>query len=202
MADFRQALAVVLKHEGGFVDHPDDPGGATNFGVSLSFALALGDVNGDGFADLDIDLDGDVDADDIRYMEAHHAADVYRREFWEPLKCDAIRDDAIARKLFDTAVNCGKRQAVKFLQRALYAAHEDLVDDGVIGPKTLAAVNFNALRNHGVLFAMRSEQAGFYRALIMRNAALLESGVTRFPDGRKVVNFKNFERGWLRRAYS
>lgn len=213
MADFHKALAIVLKHEGGFVDHPDDPGGATNFGVSLRFALRLGDENGDGFADMDIDLDGDVDVDDIRNMEAHHAADVYRREFWEPLKCDQINDHQLAAKLFDTGVNVGKRQAVKFLQRAVNATLpsqgvcEPLADDGVIGPATLRAIELFDDDAWTITAAFRSEQAGFYRALIMRNSALrsqiekLRAAGHNIP-GALPVDFSKFERGWLRRAYS
>lgn len=213
MADFRKALAIVLKHEGGFVDHPDDPGGATNFGVSLRFALACGDANGDGFLDLDIDMDGDVDVDDIRNMEEHHAADVYRREFWLPLKCDLIFDQKLATKLFDTGVNVGKRQAVKFLQRAVnsvlpsHGVCEPLADDGVIGPATLRAIELFDDDAWTITPAFRSEQAGFYRSLIMRNTAQRSLIEQLRKDGHNIPgplppDFSKFQRGWLRRAYS
>lgn len=193
MADFRKALETILEHEGGLVDHPDDPGGVTNFGISLRYALQVGDQDGDGFADLDIDLDGDVDADDIRNLSVDDAAERYRLDFWEPLRCYEIANQAVATKLCDTGVNVGKRQAVLFIQRAAIACGKQITDDGILGPNTLHAIETSPAA--ALLAGMRSEQAGFYRLLIARGKAVREYDST-LPD------FSKFERGWMRRAYS
>lgn len=179
---FRTAVDRVLEHEGGFVDHPKDPGGATNWGVSLRFLRGLQDADGDGWLDGDLDHDGDVDADDIRQMTADQAREIYWRQWWH--RYDYGRFDLpVAVKLFDLAVNMGHGQAAKLLQRSVRATEGIvLADDGVIGPHTVQAVvgcPAAALR-----IAMRSEAAGFYRGLV---AAKRDRGV--------------FLAGWLNRAY-
>ncbi|MFX7337199.1 glycosyl hydrolase 108 family protein, partial [Acinetobacter baumannii] len=70
---FTRSLAAVLKHEGGYVDHPRDPGGATNLGITLGTARAYR---------MDLDADGDVDKDDVRLIDAEAAAPVYRDGYW------------------------------------------------------------------------------------------------------------------------
>ncbi len=62
MSNFEKAVEKVLEHEGGYVDHKNDPGGATNYGISLRFVKQSTGI------DLDVDGDGDIDADDIKAM--------------------------------------------------------------------------------------------------------------------------------------
>jgi lysozyme family protein len=180
---FDRALAVVLSHEGGFTADAADPGGATNYGVSLRFALTVGDRDGDGRLDLDLDGDGDVDAADIRALTAREAADVYRYFWWDRYGYARFHL-TIAAKVFDLAVNMGAPQAHKVLQRAVRAASGlALVEDGVLGPKTAVAVA--DIPPFSLLIALRSEAAGFYRSLIAAKPALAK-----------------FETGWLNRAYA
>jgi len=180
---FESALRTVLAHEGGYTNDANDPGGPTNFGVSLRFALTVGDADGDGRPDLDLDRDGDVDADDIRRMTREEAARVYRSQWWDRYGYGRLTLP-IATKVFDLAVNAGSVQAHKILQRAVRAVGGPiLVDDGVLGPKTLAAVG-DAPANY-VLVAARSEAAGFYRGLVQVKPSL-----------------SKFLVGWLNRAYS
>lgn len=192
-SNFDNALPTILEHEGGFVDNIHDPGGATNFGISIRYLQGRGDLDGDGFQDGDIDRDGDIDAADIKAMGETDAAKFYKTGFWYPGKYGLINDQDLATKAFDLGVNMGVKQGAKCIQRALQATGENVKDDGAIGPATLAAINqADALV---VLAATRSEAAGFYRALILRNSALRK----RMVD---VPDFSVFKKGWLRRAYS
>lgn len=194
MANFDRAIEKTLAHEGGLVDHPEDPGGVTNYGISLRWARAEMKSAGDDLADiLDVDDDGDMDADDIRLLDRDTAKQVYRIGFWDRYRYSQVVSQDVAEKIFDMTVNMGPRQSHKNAQRALRAAGEDVVDDGIIGPATRSALN--RASSGCVLAAMRSEQAGFYRMLIARNASLRKEGI-------HVPDFRVFEKGWLRRAYT
>jgi len=182
---FERALVFVLKHEGGLSNDPADPGGITNFGISLRFLRAEGllDLDHDGLADGDVDGDGDVDADDIRTMPRERAAQLYRSRWWDRHGYARIIDPAIAIKTFDLAVNMGPGPAHRCLQRAVRACWFPVSDDGVLGPKSISAVNAADARS--LIAALKSEAAGFYRGLVL----------ARPPLG-------TFEKGWLNRAYA
>jgi len=110
---FDEAFAKTIGHEGGYVNDPRDPGGETKYGVSKRAYPAL----------------------NIAALTLADAEAIYRRDYWTPAGCDAV-PDAIKADLFDTAVNAGVGRAIRLLQRAVGAA-----EDGVLGPKTLAAIN-------------------------------------------------------------
>ncbi len=183
---FERALDATLEHEGfdQFVNDPADPGGATKWGVSLRFLKSLGDQDGDGLHDGDYDGDGDVDADDVKALTRGDAALLYKARFWDKILCGSMDHEIVAAKIFDLAVNMGPRQAGRILQRALRACGVDVVEDGVIGPKTVKAVN-SVTTPHVLRAAIRSEAAGFYRALVAKRPGL-----------------SRFIKGWLRRAYA
>lgn len=177
MSAFNRAVVQTLEHEGGFVDHSSDPGGATNWGVSLR---ALRSLEGASLGDWDFDGDGDIDADDLKLMTVDQAVDFYRKYFWYP-ELDKL-PQALACKVFDIGVNTGVRQAARILQRATAKFKPSLVIDGLIGPNTLAAVSEHFSAH--LLRDVAAEQARFYYDLV--NA----------KRGREV-----FLVGWLRRAY-
>lgn len=184
---FDAAVEIVLKHEGKFSNNKKDPGGATNWGISLRYLKSLEKETGSKFAIGDVDMDGDVDAEDIRKLTREQAVEIYRK-YWKdsgmPAIEKAISSGPIVIKIFDTAVNAGPNQAFRLLQRALRACTGDAIaDDGVVGAQTLAAVE-SALPG-SILAAYRSEQAGFYRSLVAQNPTRQE-----------------FIVGWLNRAYS
>lgn len=114
---FDEAFHELLGHEGGFVDHPADPGGATRWGVTERVARAAGYTG--HMRDFPVDM----------------AKAIYRREYWDAVKADQL-PATVRYAVFDAAVNSGVRQSARWLQRALGAA-----EDGVIGPRTLALAN-------------------------------------------------------------
>lgn len=147
MADFAEAIDNVLAHEGGFVDHPNDPGGATNWGISSRFLVGIGDDR------------------DVQNLTRADAIDLYRVHFWDRYRYEEIPHDEVAIKTFATCVNTGPAAAHKILQRAVRACGAShVIDDGVLGSITLRAVG--AVPEVLLLVAMRSEQAGYYRFLI------------------------------------
>lgn len=179
---FRSAVDFLLTHEGGLVDDRADPGGVTNYGVSLRFARSTGDLDGDGRLDLDIDGDGDVDAEDIRRMTRDDAADVYWLHWWNRYDYGSLHL-TLATKLLDLSVNMGSAQAHKVVQRAARAHGHPLVDDGQLGPKSRAVLS--SISSSDFLPAVRSEAAGFYRGLVVLR-----------PLSSKYLS------GWLNRAYA
>lgn len=154
MADFEEAIQWVLNHEGGFVDHPYDPGGATNFGISLRFLR-----ESDRGLRYDYDSDGDLDAADVENLTEADAKMIYRVNFWPPYM-EQITCQNVATKLLDMSVNMGERQAVKLLQRGF-----SVLDDGLFGPMTLTCVNAQRAQ---MLDNVCSEQARFYYGLVER----------------------------------
>ena len=181
MATFESAIPVILEHEGGFVNHPNDPGGATNFGISLRFLADYPEVG-------DFDQDGDVDVEDIANMTVEQAMLVYRMFWWDKFRYDRINDQTIATKVFDFSVNMGASRAHKLLQSALNKAFGlDLTVDGILGNASISAINVcqDGDEEQVLLEAYCMEAWGFYQRLIANNS-----------------RFKVFERGWKKRAFS
>jgi lysozyme family protein len=119
--NFDAALAHVLLFEGGYSDHPLDPGGATNLGITLAV--------------LEASRGKPVSKADVRGLTRAEAAAIYRTRYWEPAHCGAL-PSGVDFAVFDCAVNQGTGRAARFLQQAANVAA-----DGKIGPVTLAAVS-------------------------------------------------------------
>lgn len=124
MANFLDALKYTLREEGGYVNHPSDPGGATNMGISLRFLTGLKGVKDtydfDSDGNLiepigDLNNDGKVDGKDIRSISMNYAGRIYKFYFWDKIKLDKLASQIIANQLFDISVNSGPVSAKKFL---------------------------------------------------------------------------------------
>lgn len=124
--NFNEALSLVLKHEGGYVNHPADPGGATNLGITIGTAKRYG---------VDMDSDGDTDILDIKKLTVAAASKIYKGEYWNKVSGDLL-PSGLDYAVFDFAVNSGVSRAGKFLQGLL-----GVTQDGQIGPKTVAALD-------------------------------------------------------------
>lgn len=118
----------IVQREGGFVDDPDDPGGATKYGVTIHTMRRLG---------LDLDGDGDVDRADVRRLEVADAVGIFVRHYFDRPLIGRLPAPLHA-TVFDMYVNAGGN-AIRILQRLLIAFGQDLVVDGVLGPQSLAA---------------------------------------------------------------
>lgn len=169
-------LDEVLRSEGGFVEDPADPGGATNHGISLRYARGVG---------LDLDGDGDTDRDDILLVTAERARELYRDDFWTGPGIRRLPAE-IQPVMVDWGVNSGPPRPIMAMQRVINLAEIgfDLDDDGVIGPQTRRAAE-HAQAEMGPFFnnAIVDERLSFYQRLV---------------DARPAS--RRFLRGWLARA--
>ena len=129
----REIAFEIVRREGGFVNDPDDPGGATNLGVTIHTMRRLG---------LDLDGDGDVDVADVRAVSVDVAMDVYLEHYFQRPGISRLPQEVHA-TVFDMYVNAGSN-AVKILQRVINQAgleSGDIAVDGAIGPMTAAAAH-------------------------------------------------------------
>ena len=117
---FEEALEHVLKHEGGFVNHPKDPGGMTNLGVTKKV--------------WDEWIGRESSEDEMRNLKPEDVAPLCKKMYWDRVKGDDL-PSGVNYCVFDAAVNSGTGRAAKWLQEAVGA-----VPDGAIGAKTLAKV--------------------------------------------------------------
>lgn len=149
MADrFKEALARILVHEGGKADHPKDPGGRTNKGVTQRVYNGWRTKNHLPIRDVFQISDNEVEA-------------IYRFQYWEPIKADML-PPGVGYVVFDGAVNSGPKQSVKWLQRAIGAAAGTV--DGIVGSVTLTAASHDS--DHDALIArIIDRREKFLRAL-------------------------------------
>ncbi len=115
------AIKHVLKHEGSFVNHPDDPGGATNRGITIG---TLSDW-----------LGRPASIAEVKNLDERDAIEIYRRNYWAAMSCDDL-PAGLDYSVMDMGVNAGPGRAGKMLQGIVGATK-----DGKIGPMTVAAVN-------------------------------------------------------------
>lgn len=129
---FEKFIPKVLNIEGGLSFNKYDKGGATKFGISLAFLKANG---------IDINKDGKIDQNDILALDVDRAKQLYYDYFYSKMKIDEIKDEKIAINVFDMGINSGIVPAVRLLQDTLNRHGASLKVDGIIGAKTLDAVN-------------------------------------------------------------
>ena len=158
-AVFARAVVEVLRHEGGYVNDPNDPGGETHWGISKRSYPGL----------------------DIAALTRDEAIAIYRRDYWDRVHADEL-PPALALVVFDAAVNQGRYPAVLMLQEVVGARR-----DGVMGPETLRATGLKPL--HSVLVEYLARRAmryafqptltrfgdGWFRRLFSMHQSALES---------------------------
>ncbi len=165
------AFNVLLKHECGYTNNPSDPGGPTNFGITQNELTRC---------HKQLKLPSDV-----KELTKEQARIYYKSQWWDKYNYKAINSLYMATKIFDMAVNMGSEQAHTLAQRSANSCGHHLVVDGVLGPKSIAALNEIYVHNRESDFKVeiREEQASLYNFLVVQNPKL-----------------KIFLRGWLKRA--
>jgi lysozyme family protein len=144
---FDEALREVLKHEGGYVNHPADPGGMTNLGVTKAVWEAW--------------VGRDVGEAEMRALTPMRVAPLYRKKYWDKVHGDEL-PSGLALHVFDFGVNAGPRRAIRYLQKMV-----GTIPDGLFGPLTRRAVarymdrvgEVHAIQRYGRL------REGYYRKL-------------------------------------
>lgn len=144
---FQQALKVILHHEGGYVNHPRDPGGITNLGVTKNTWEAW--------------TKKPATVADMRALTPDKVAPLYEARYWNECRCGDL-PDGLALCVFDFAVNAGPARAARYLQNMVGTAA-----DGKIGPATVAAAKAFADSNGGAEAVRQYQNArrAYYRKL-------------------------------------
>jgi lysozyme family protein len=170
----------ILDREGGYVNDPNDPGGATNHGVTIHTMRRLG---------LDLDGDGAVTEQDARRLSREQAREIFIRHYFE-VPGIAKLPDALQPSVFDMYVNAGAG-AVRILQRLLGRMGHIVAVDGAIGPKTVAAAQaaYTKAPDH-IADAYGIERRNYYYSLADNRPASRK--YARRRDGNKG--------GWILRA--
>ena len=141
--NFDKSLALILKHEGLYVDHPQDPGGATMKGITLA---TFTDFKGRAMS-----------KEELRAISDADVRAIYKSRYWDAVRADELKPgvDLLA---FDMAVNKGVGRAARLMQRAAGVA-----EDGALGPKSMAAIN--ALDAADFIAKVSEARRDFYKSL-------------------------------------
>jgi lysozyme family protein len=180
MQTVRQIAQEIVAREGGYVNDPDDPGGATNFGMTIHTMRRLG---------LDLDRDGSVTASDVRQLTRAQAIDIFLEHYFNrPLIAELPA--ALHATVFDMYVNAGAN-AVKILQQLMVEMGYAVTVDGALGPQSLAAVRaaYQASPAH-LVDAYGIARRNYYFRIADRRAASRKYARTR-AGGKG---------GWIKRA--
>lgn len=180
MQSVRQMAEAIVTREGGYVNDPDDPGGATNFGVTIGTMRQLG---------LDLDRDGRITPSDVRALSRDQATDIFLDRYFHDPRISEL-PEIIWETVFDMQVNAGSN-AIKILQRLLNRMGQGVSVDGVIGPRTIAAAQEAArLAPDHLADAYGIARRNYYFALADRR-----------PASRKYARSRaGGKGGWITRA--
>ena len=141
---FDNALKFILADEGGYINHPDDHGGETKYGISKR----------------------SHPDEDIPNLAIERAGEIYRAEYWTPIRGDDL-PTGLDYILFDSAVNHGPQNAGILLQKALNRMKAGLEIDGEIGPKTLEAIK--SIDGQPLFTDVLRERDIFYRKIVAQD---------------------------------
>jgi lysozyme family protein len=130
---FQACIRSILEHEGGLTMDKRDPGGTTNWGISLRYLKSVG---------LDLNNDGKINDEDVIGLPVKGAVGIYRKYWWDKYRYAAFNDLVVVEKVFDLAVNMGGFAAHKLLQIAINRLRENPISvDGLLGEQTFDAAN-------------------------------------------------------------
>lgn len=184
---FERAHQHVAKWEGGYFDHPNDPGGVTMYGVSLMFLKSLGLIEGD------IDGDGDIDRDDVLKITKDKAKEIFRRHFWDLAKADRL-PPLIAMPFYDLAVNAGPGRSAIVLQEAINKIKPGAIRKlaGNVGPLTqqYAKLIADEGKAYKLVQAYMERREDWYRRLAKakpKTAVFLKGWLNRTNDMKKLM---------------
>jgi lysozyme family protein len=166
--EFEKALNRILKHEGGFVNDPLDSGGMTNLGVTKRVWEEF--------------VGHPVSEADMRALTPEIIAPMYKMKYWNSSHCEVL-PKGLDYVVFDFAVNAGTGRSVKTLQQAI-----GCVADGVIGPKTMAAINDAEPKN--LIAKFSDARADFYQGIVARKpdqARFIKGWLNRVEDAKKLA---------------
>lgn len=172
MANFKLTIPFTKEKEGGFVNDPDDAGGATNMGVTLNTYAAY--CQKKGYAKPGVEQ--------LKKLTGKQWQEIMRTMYWDVVGGDDIQSQSVALAVYDWAVHSGPATAIKHVQRIL-----GVKADGIVGPITLAAINsVSPLPLFGQIQQARLKFLG----------SLCTSGDEQSINNRKFLN------GWVRRVKS
>ena len=158
---FDKAFEASLELEGGYVNDPQDPGGETKYGISKRYYPNL----------------------DIKNLTQEQAKLIYKKNYWDKMKLYKM-DDEVGAEIFDTGINMGRGSAVRIAQKSLNFLGENLIIDGIIGKKTINALNkWSNKDKRAVLVVLNGFQFLRYLEIIEKNPKL-----------------EKFARGWTKRV--
>ena len=180
MKNVHEIAAEIVSREGGFVNDPDDPGGATKYGVTIGTMRRLG---------IDKTGDGRIDAGDVRELSKAEAIEIYVKHYFSQPNIDQL-PRVIQASVFDMYVNAGSN-AVKILQSLLAQMGQNIAIDGAIGPQTARAAEIAAASapDHFVDAYGIARRNYYYRLADRR------------PTSRKYARRRDGGKGgWIRRA--
>lgn len=186
MAKFEISYKIIYDKEGGYVNHPDDKGGETIFGISRKYHPSWGGwqmvdqakwfcTEKEGSKAWDIELTNHCKANEgiVRLK-----LDFFKTLFWNPLQLDLVTSQKIANALFDASVNHDPKDAARMAQKAL-----KIKEDGIVGNQTISALN--SVSEWSFLNAFCSARKEYYYNLVKKN-----------PSQQVFLN------GWISRAES
>lgn len=155
-----KAIEYALKNEGLYSNDKDDSGGETKFGISKRSYPNL----------------------DIKNLSVQKAKQIYKKDFWENQNYKNIKNENLAIKIFDLAVNVGTSRANKLIKRSLRSVNKKVEENGILDDITICLINESDATD--LLSALKSEAAGYYRLIVSTK-----------PHRAKYL------KGWLNRAY-
>lgn len=172
MSNFDQAVSVVLHHEGGLTNNKADPGGITNYGISLHYLQSLIAKDPSLLSLYDVDHQGDINSFDIANLDQAEAKQIYKTQWWDKNNYGAINDQVLATKILDLAVNIGATKANSLLQQAgnQVAVNPILKIDGIIGAQTISFIN--SLDATAILSALYKLAKMYYENLVTKHPVL------------------------------